>query len=357
MLRVFAALCLLMSMSCNEGSDPVELTEMVEVRSGLTYVFGDSEPCVGAGDEDPCAVPGGLVPTTWPEVQVTLSPFAIDQHEVTNLQYADCVKHKGCTPPPFDNAVSTQQQDYYGNPAFESHPVVNVTAEQAAEYCAWAGRRLPTEFEWERVAKGNPDEGTARLYPAEGVEQLSDCLSPDFPVSACRNDTQMDPVDRAPRDFVLEGGARIHHLFGNAAEWVDSLEAPSVTTCAGDLPASCTSCSECEGMSGTELTQCQQDCKTCSACEQDGGDEHCYYLCEDTALRTPFCTAYPEDVSVPLEALTATLADAPRGTMIRGGSVSVNAAQACQLRSAYRFNYAHSDDSKFNVGFRCARSL
>lgn len=43
--------------------------------------------------------------------------------------------------------------------------------------------------------------------------------------------------------------------------------------------------------------------------------------------------------------------------MIGGGSVSVSDSRACQLRAAYRLDYATIDDSKFDVGFRCAMSL
>ncbi|MCB9727660.1 MAG: formylglycine-generating enzyme family protein [Deltaproteobacteria bacterium] len=342
--------------SCAEGIVPPEPTEMVEIKTGLTFDFGPPGPCVGDGSTDPCDVSGGKVPTTYPQVQVTIPAFAIDKHEVTNLQYEYCVAAGGCTDPPFDNAVATEQQDYYGRGRFEQFPVVNITWDQASAYCEFVGKRLPNEFEWERVAKG-PDRANPRLYPAEGVKKLSDCFGTDFPVSACRNDTLLDAVDNAPRDFVTENGQNINHMFGNAAEWVDTFYAPSVTTCAGDLPSSCKSCLDCEGLSGTEQTQCQQECKTCGDCAQDGGSVSCFYLCEDTSLRTPFCTAYPSGVSVSTEELTADLTDAPTGRMIRGGNVRINQAQACQLRSDYRLLAADADDSKFNVGFRCAKSL
>ncbi|MEZ4265263.1 MAG: formylglycine-generating enzyme family protein [Myxococcota bacterium] len=343
---------------CAEGIVPPEPTEMVEIKSGLTYMFGQSGPCVLEGKVDPCT--SSRVPALFPQAQVTLAAFALDKHEVTNLQYEYCVAAGACSDPPFDNAVATEQQDYYGRARFEQFPVVNVTWQQAKDYCAFVGKRLPTEFEWERAAKGNPDEGKNRVYPAEGVNVLSDCRSSDFTSSACRNDQLMDRTDQPGKDIVMEGGQGINHMFGNASEWVDTQYAPSVTTCASDLPPPCIQRADCDSKPADEQLQCKQDSKTCAACVQDPGGAGtlpCFYICEGTALSTPFCVEYPAGISVSLESLTAQLADGPLGPMIRGGNVQINAENGCQFRSDYRLNYANTDDTKFNVGFRCAKSL
>ena len=101
----------------------------------------------------------------WKDGQKNVPAFYIDQHEVTNSQYKQCVEEAACLPlfPP-DNEDYPYVQHYSNNmieQGYEDYPVVLASWNMAKNYCEWRGRktgtstRLPYDYEWEKAARGS----------------------------------------------------------------------------------------------------------------------------------------------------------------------------------------------------------
>lgn len=88
-------------------------------------------------------------PDERPRHKVYAAAFYIDRHEVTVGRYRKCVKAGGCTAPMTGIGCN------WDNPERrDTHPVNCVDWHQADSYCKWAGKRLPTEAEWEKASRG-----------------------------------------------------------------------------------------------------------------------------------------------------------------------------------------------------------
>jgi len=151
--------------------------------------------------------------TEQPQHTVSLDAFWIDQTEVTNAQYAKCVAAGACSEP-HDSSSYTHTDGYYDISDFADYPVIYVDWDMAKSYCYWAGRRLPTEAEWEKAARGTD----GRIYPW-GNKQAN-CDLANFDVSddgseICVGDTEK--VGSHP-DGASPYGAL--DMVGNVSEWV-----------------------------------------------------------------------------------------------------------------------------------------
>jgi eukaryotic-like serine/threonine-protein kinase len=146
-----------------------------------------------------------------PQSTLLLDAFWIDQTEVTNRQYAMCVTSGKCEPPTAFN--SPTRPKYFKESVFENYPVIYVDWEMAVAYCKWTGRRLPTEAEWEKAARG-PD---GNIYPWGNVTPNDALLNYD---SAVRDTTEVGKY--------LDGRSiyGAYDMAGNVWEWTSSLYKP-----------------------------------------------------------------------------------------------------------------------------------
>jgi formylglycine-generating enzyme required for sulfatase activity len=140
----------------------------------ILFTFGAIAPqaAISAVRDDMVLVPAGEftmgtpagsggLPDEHPARLVYLSAFWIDRYEVTNAAYETFVQATDYVAPANANPVSTLWENNRPLPGIEQHPVVNVSWLDAVAFCRWAGKRLPTEAEWEKAARGT----TGSLYP------------------------------------------------------------------------------------------------------------------------------------------------------------------------------------------------
>lgn len=141
-----------------------------------------------------------------PQRTIHLDAFSIDRHEVTNHQYQQFVLATGHRKP----GLPARYAKSGGKMKGTNQPVVYVSWDDAAEYCRWKGKRLPTEAEWEKAMRGSD----GRLWPWGNKEQADGAnwarVDDGYEVSAPVGRFQ---TDKSPYG-VMDGA-------GNVIEWVD----------------------------------------------------------------------------------------------------------------------------------------
>ena len=340
---IMGFLILAIVVGCAKGRSVPGVTKMVtfDKSDDLSFEFGTTAHCTDGIEENTCTEPGET-PITFPTVNIKLAAFAIDEHEVTNLQYVHCVAHGACTEPKYGNTGKyddltggiTKYYDENGND-YDNHPVVNVTHTQAAQFCKFVGKRLPTEFEWELAAKSERDldnkneetsTNTKTIYPWNS-KLVGECENnKEIAIGRCNKDYDLpQAVKSMNADVIYNGETHIYDMAGNVLEWVASRWDEEIT---------------CQSMNDGNIETEHEEClKSFSACLGN---------CAITAA----CTGYD-----PLETF-----DAANYVYAKGGDFSYRGASyltdnLCKARTTFRTKPAFEisqGKSRVDLGFRCA---
>jgi formylglycine-generating enzyme required for sulfatase activity len=155
-----------------------------------------------------------------PRRQIEIAAFELDVTEVTVGQYRGCVSEGGCT----QDDVAHEAWCNWKKEGKENHPMNCVDWSQAKGYCEWAGKRLPTEEEWEVAARGREE----RAYPW-GNKQPTDFT----PMGVCWGREESCHVGSNVTDATPAG---LMDMGGNVQEWTSSPTCDG-SSCAGNYVA------------------------------------------------------------------------------------------------------------------------
>jgi formylglycine-generating enzyme required for sulfatase activity len=182
---------------------PVASNDMISIPAGV-FIIGDNgrNPSEGSGDPDET-----------PEHKVYLDTYLIDKYEVTNAQYKAFVDASNHRLPNHWKVrdVNGQNQGTTYPPEKADHPVVYVDWYDANEYCHWAGKRLPTEEEWEKAARGTD----GRDFPWGNAFDAKKANTPQYWLSMNKEGDTM-PVGSFENGRSPYG---VYDMAGNVYEW------------------------------------------------------------------------------------------------------------------------------------------
>ena len=189
-------------------SAPSSIQAMAQIPAGV-FTMGSNH---GPDDEKPAH-------------RIFLSSYSIDRYPVTNFQFAQFLNAVGPRNTNNERLFDDDDNDarihlkdrlWQADIGFEDHPVVEVSWVGARDYCLWSGKKLPTEAQWEKAARGTdelkfPWGNTAPTQPTALYAQYA----------ASFNDTV--PVTISTKGASPYG---VMDLVGNAWEWVSSAYKP-----------------------------------------------------------------------------------------------------------------------------------
>lgn len=203
-IRFAGALGALLTLAIAGGATPAQRAagdDMVTIPAGAFTMGTDSGPA----DERPAH-------------RVDLPEFRIDRFPATNAQFAEFLNAAGTSNAKGERLFDDDDPDarihriagrWAADKGYERHPAIEVAWAGARDYCAWRGKRLPTEAEWEKAARGTD----GRKYPWGNA--APDRTRAQF--AAGRFETA--PVGSFPAGASPYGA---HDMAGNAWQWVSS---------------------------------------------------------------------------------------------------------------------------------------
>ena len=260
---------LLAAVSCNSGAPegPIETVDKSSVPEGMVWI-PEGTYTIGRVGEHAKYVEG-------PAYEVRVDGFWMDETEVTNAQWREFVDDTGYktvaerpvdweeikkqlppgTPKPHDSILEPGSLVFQPNPAAnlyditqwwawvngadwqhpygpgssiegkDNHPVVHIAFEDAKAYCAWAGKELPTEAQWEVAARGG--EGNKAFAWGEELTPEGKYLANFYQGRFPDGNSSLDGHEKtAPVKSFAPNGYGLYDMIGNVWEWTSDWYRP-----------------------------------------------------------------------------------------------------------------------------------
>jgi iron(II)-dependent oxidoreductase len=178
----------IIAVSCAKQEDNISRVEMTEqelvlIPAGEFIMGHESE-----GDHNP-------------PHRVFIDSFYLDKYEVTNAQYYKYYRETEAKLPEY-----WDMEEFRSGLDFPNHPVVGVSYYEASKYAEWAGKRLPTEAEWEYAARG-------------GLEGMNFPYGDEADTSRACITFERKSIGSRPVGSYEPNGFGLHDMSGNVVEW------------------------------------------------------------------------------------------------------------------------------------------